>query len=118
MEFKLDIIKQPIYIKSYENNLINILNNNKIKTITPSGCIIFFDKIIENWNSENLNLIIDNKPEIIILATGNKLLSFNYSYLEVLYKSKIPFEVMTTINACRTYNLLASEHRAVALGFI
>ncbi len=135
MQFQQDCLDHPIYIKSYDPHLHQLtifcnkdINNNP-KAITKklhTSTIVLLDNIIENWqpscvqelNTSYITHILSFQPEIIILGIGEKLVPLDYTILEPLYRSKTPFEVMTTINACRTYNLLASEHRKVAAALI
>lgn len=135
MELQPENISQPIYIKSYnkETKTIEILytkninTNNKIlqENITTSS-IILFNKVIKNWLSSTNNLLTSHKineiisynPEIIIIGTGDSLVTLDYEILEPLYKNKVPFEIMDNTNCCRTYNLLANEHRNVAIGLV
>lgn len=129
MHFQQDLQDYPIHIKSYNHAPAEMViihkANNQLLTVNNS-IIVLFDNIIENWqpqNSqeitvENITAIIQLKPEIVLLGVGEKLLPLEYSVLEPFYKHKIPFEIMTTTNACRTYNILASEHRRVIAAMI
>ncbi len=131
MQFQSDSLDHPIYIKSYdpakpEMIVLSNLDNILAKHVLTKSAIIFFKNIIQDWEPQNLSEldvdhiknIINYKPEILILGIGEKLTTLDYRILEPLYLSKTPFEVMTTTNACRTYNLLASEHRQVAAALI
>ena len=134
MQLNSDSKHQPIYIKSYNPDQKEILihrNYNNLENICKynKSIIISFDKIIEFWGNNQINNykklsntdiqeIINYSPEIIIIGTGDNQVQLDYNVIEPLYKTKIPFEIMSTINACRTYNLLASENRKVTVGLI
>jgi uncharacterized protein len=128
MDFKPDYLDHPIYIKYYNQDLnqLAIYYQNNSSEVINTSTIILFDKVIYNWGPKDLvslttssiTQIISYNPEIIILGIGQKLVALAPEILAPLYQAKIPFEVMSTINACRTYNLLASEHRKVAAALI
>lgn len=131
MDFKAETIDQPIYIKNFNtikeslDKQLVILNNGTVQNYSTS-LLVLFDKIIESWNPNNISQltnqhikqILEYNPEIILIGTGDKLITIDYEVLEPLYNNRVPFEVMSTINACRTYNLLAGEHRNIAAGLI
>ena len=52
--------------------------------------------------------------ELLLLGTGNKYIRLENECVNFL-GSVIPFEVMTTISACRTFNIVAGEGRKVLL---
>ena len=131
MQFQSDNLDHPIYIKSYDSakpeiSILSKIHGVLTKHLLNKSAIIFFQEIIQDWEPQTLaelevkhiEKIVSYKPEILILGIGNKLTTLDYRILEPLYLSKTPFEVMTTTNACRTYNLLASEHRQVAAALI
>ncbi len=67
---------------------------------------------------EHLAWILENPPQVLLLGTGKRL-SFPDDDIRVLLAAKgIGFEVMDTGAACRTYNLLLAEGRAVAAALL
>ena len=52
-------------------------------------------------------------PEVVLLGTGERQCFPNPSLIAALASRRIGLEVMDTRAACRTYNVLASESRAV-----
>ena len=131
MQFQPDNLDHPISIRSFEPSrselcVVSKIDNKFNTKILNTSTIVLFDNIIENWapkqlsdlSSNHIQQILQYNPEILIFGVGDKLSPIAYPVLEPLYVNKIPFEVMTTINACRTYNLLASEHRKVAVALI
>ncbi len=63
---------------------------------------------------EILAPLIDGQPDVIILGTGEKQRFPDHELGMQLLNRGIGLEVMDTGAACRTYNVLASEGRAVA----
>lgn len=127
MQFQKDFRDHPFYIQSYNQEtpeIIIVKSTNNEKILINNNVLITFDELIINWrpqnihdlNSQDITEILNYKPEIVLIGTGKTLVQLDYAILAPLFKTKIPFELMTTINACRTYNLLASEHRKVLAG--
>ena len=56
--------------------------------------------------------------EIVILGTGLRQRFPAPQLLRPLMQARIGFEVMDLGSACRTYNLLVAEHRAVAAALL
>ena len=81
MEKKIDILEN-------ENNLFNDE---------------FFEKKIEEFDNKNY--------DFILFGTGKKIISLSSKILSSLYKKKIPHEVMNSISAFKTYNILLSQGR-------
>ena len=91
-----------------------------------SGSIIVAPNSLTVWNMPNisaltrdaLQLIIESRPEIILLGTGADLVFPDLAILQDVYKHKIGLEIMTTPAACRTYAALTSEGRNVVAALI
>ena len=84
--------------------------------------IVMADKLILDWqatdfaslNEAHFVLIIDLKPEVVLLGTGQKHQFLHPKIIQHLTANGIPLECMTTAAACRTFNILMSEGRNVA----
>ena len=84
--------------------------------------IVMADKLITDWSAAdffclteaNFAQIVELKPEVVLLGTGEKHQFLNLKLVQKLTKNGIPLECMTTAAACRTYNILMSEGRNVA----
>jgi uncharacterized protein len=62
--------------------------------------------------------LLELKPEIVILGTGDSLRFPHPSITRALAEAAVGFEAMDTKAACRTYNILMSEGRAVVAAII
>lgn len=60
----------------------------------------------------------EEKPEIILLGTGQHLRFPPQDCLSILQQQNIGYEVMDTAAACRTFNVLAAEGRDVILAIM
>ena len=63
---------------------------------------------------EHFTPLIEERPDVIILGTGERQQFPGHDVSMKLLSLGIGLEVMDTAAACRTYNVLASEGRAAA----
>ena len=63
---------------------------------------------------EHFSEILRYQPELVILGTGATLRLPSPEVYGALLGQRIGLEAMTTAAACRTYNLLAQDGRAIA----
>lgn len=83
--------------------------------------VICGDRIVPNWapggfaglSCDDFSLLLDLTPEVVIVGTGSQLRFPPHALLRPLIEAGIGFEIMDLAAACRTYNVLASEGRAV-----
>ena len=69
---------------------------------------------IHDLELNHLAKIIQDKPDLMIFGTGDKVIYPDFKLLEKLNQLGIGFEVMPIQALCRTYNFLASEDRKLA----
>jgi uncharacterized protein len=82
--------------------------------------------LTENWEpgnldeltSEHLEVLLDFKPELLLLGTGEKIRFPKPSITQILISKGIGVEVMDNGAACRTYNFLTSDERRVAVALL
>ena len=77
---------------------------------TPSA----FDEL----SASHFEEIVALRPELIVLGVGKRLRFPVAAALRPLIAAGIGHEVMDTAAACRTYNVLASEGRAVTAALL
>lgn len=118
-----------INLEAAELHGVQAYSDNKIKInniIYESSLIVSKEKIISDLAISNIsqldelhmNLLIQFKPEIIIIGHNNIGTLFPMRIQNQLSKEQIGIECMSIGAACRTYNVLLSEKRAVVAGFI
>lgn len=79
------------------------------------------DEPVQDWDAESfealtpahVRALLEFKPEIVILGTGDRLRFPPREIARVLADASVGFEVMDTKAACRTYNILMAEGRRV-----
>ena len=68
----------------------------------------------EPLRPEHFALVLEHKPELVVLGTGVDLRLPSPEVYGALLSQEIGLEAMTTAAACRTYNLLAQDGRSIA----
>lgn len=65
----------------------------------------------EELTAEHFEQIAALRPEVVIFGSGMRLRFVSPALLQPLMALRIGIETMDTAAACRTYNVLVSEHR-------
>jgi len=125
MKFSLESASDKNYIQSYGTDHIVIKSSQYSESHQfNSDLILSADKIItdHSFSSDgklaDSDILLFNKldTEVIIFVTNETLVSFLSPEIRVaLTKNNIGVECMPLGAACRTYNLLITEGREVAL---
>ncbi len=69
---------------------------------------------VESLTVDDLALLIETGPELILLGTGNQQLLPDRDLMFAMARRGIGLEVMDTPAAARTFNVLVAEGRSVA----
>jgi len=120
MKFTADSVSGNV-IRSYRPGEITVRDE-----ILRCNTIIARDRIISDWQPAAIAAmsiadfapVLDLQPEIILLGTGRKQRFPNIELLTSLLQSGIAIEVMETGAACRTFNVLLGERRAVVAALL
>ena len=91
-----------------------------------SSLIVRPDRLFPSWSAtdlhsltmDHLEWIRDDPPEILLLGTGERQSFPSRTLWRSLRAEPWGIEIMDTAAACRTYNLILSEGRAVAAALI
>ena len=73
---------------------------------------------VEELANEHFSPIIQLKPELVLIGTGDKLVFPPVETYAELIRQGVGVEIMDTGAACRTYNILSGESRHVVCGLI
>ncbi len=84
-----------------------------------SSCIVAAHHLVRDWpprsvetlNITHLAVLFDLRPEVVVLATGEKQKFPPVALRAEFATRKIGLEVMEIGAACRTYNVLVGEER-------
>ena len=90
------------------------------------SCIVRADRVVDDWRPQTLSqlqladleLIFALTPEIIVLGSGTRQRFPDSALMAAVLSRNIGFEVMDTGAACRTYNILVTEDRAVVAALL
>lgn len=119
-----------IHLESRDLHTIHSYSNEQLiiaGTIYKNSLIISKEQIISPWEihfvqdltEEILGPMVELKPEIIIIGHQQESLSrLPMNILQYLSRQRIGIECMSLGAACRTFNVLLSEHRNVIAGII
>jgi uncharacterized protein len=73
---------------------------------------------IDELSAEQMQTIVDQKPEVILLGTGEKQQFPDIEIIGYFAQLGLGLEVMNTGAACRTFNILVAEDRQVVAAII
>ena len=90
------------------------------------SCIISASGIDSNWPIRSIDELIDSKllplliehPKVILIGHTKTNSTVPMMTIQSLAKQQIGIEIMSIGAACRTFNVLLNEKRAVVLGLI
>ncbi len=102
-------------IHSYEPGVFKI--NEKFYTES----LLLGRHLLAGWPMKNiseltltsLKPLLAHQPDLILLGTGPSLIFPDHALLHFFYQQQVGFEVMDTLAACKTFNVLMSEDRNV-----
>ena len=117
LQIELENLSDENFISSYGENYIVIKNQKYIKNIIISELKIYENIKDEqfydyNYVKERINENKVGKNIFLLFGTGKKIEFLPNKILEFLVASKISYEVMTSISAIKTYNVLLSQGRS------
>jgi uncharacterized protein len=94
--------------------------------LVEHSVIVPWQGAIQPWGAASLaeltpahfERLVALKPELVIFGSGARLRFVPPALQRALIESRIGIETMDTAAACRTYNVLASEHRNVVAALL
>ena len=114
---------------SSHGNVIQSFTPGEIRLrdqIIHSNVIISHDQLLTDWNPPALDalsiadfqLALDLQPDIILFGTGRKQRFPSMALMTEIMRAGVAIEVMQTDAACRTFNVLIGEYRAVVAALL
>lgn len=121
MKMALDGAAGANLVKSYQPGEVQVRQQRFNRSV-----IVLPNEIISDWPADDPNAlsaadlrpIADKQPEVLILGTGDTQIFPEPGIFTTLIDLQIGFEVMDNAAACRTFNILLSEQRRVALALL
>ena len=86
--------------------------------ITPEEVRRWAPLSFDELQARHLELVVDLRPEVVILGTGMRLRFPPPDITARLQIRGIGVEIMATDAACRTFNILLAEQRRVAAALL
>ncbi len=114
---------------SASGNVIRSYSQGEIKIgadIIHNNVIVSQNQIILDWDPPAISELsiadfapaLELKPEIILFGTGARQQFPNIALLTEIMRSGTAIEIMETSAACRTFNILIGEFRAVVAALL
>ncbi|RLK50687.1 uncharacterized protein DFR31_0593 [Alkalispirillum mobile] len=121
MKISQDLGTASYRIRGYEPGEVRINQDAH-----QASLVLGLDALITDWGPGSLDeltaahmeTVLSLAPEVIILGTGETQRFPDREIMLPLLREGIGVEVMANDAACRTYNVLMSEDRRVALALI
>lgn len=111
-------------ISAYEDDHVVIH-----RTRHSGNLIVTADAVLPGWastasadpaslNKADIEYLLSLQPQLVIFGTGKRQRFGSPALLRPLIEARIGYEFMDLAAACRTYNILVAEGRAVALALL
>ena len=122
-----------IQLEATENTSIEAYSDHEVRInnqVYSHNLLVSRAGIITNWSIDSIDKLtpetldslmtksIDSQPEIILIGHNGLSKLPPPTTSDYLSKQRIALESMSIGAACRTYNVLLSEHRNIVLGII
>lgn len=118
MKFELDSSSDPLLVRSYGPDHLMVADRRITSPVVIAGSRVLTDLLpsrMAELGQSHLRALAALGAEIVILGTGARQIFLAPDLLATLESRGVGFETMDTAAACRSYNILRSEDRAVAL---
>ena len=118
MHFTEDKPSGNYIINKYDEFSVTINSEQFLSSVYLSPYKLIRDlpiKSHEDLSRESLQIILDLRPELVILGTGSKQIFPHPSIIGLFANYNIGLEIMNHSSACRTYTILSAEQRKVGM---
>ncbi len=108
-------------ITAYGLGYVSVNDQRITRSIVVTPDTLRLDWPPTSWDQlrrEHLLSLLDLNPEVLLLGSGAVHQTPSSRLLKTLAQMNMGIEIMTTDAACRTYNILLAEGRAVAAALI
>jgi uncharacterized protein len=120
MKFSLDRPATLNFVRAYSPGVLRIGEHEFSRSVLLSAesLVEWRPQQIGELTAADLEPVLALRPEVLLLGSGARQVFPAPALLAQLYAARLGFEVMDTGAACRTYNVLVAEGRAVAAALI
>ena len=121
MDITQDFADAKFIITGYKPGCV-LINNEPYQQsfiTSPESLITPWDVTnIKDLNETTLAHVFKDRPEIMIIGTGETLILPEPKIIALFARHQIGLETMNTSAACRTYGILIAEGRKATAGII
>lgn len=121
MKLHLHSSDQQYQINGVDSQAITINHQPYAQSLIVSDAALttdWFNGAWESMDAETLSAILQFKPEVVLLGTGDKQRFIHPKHTQAFLSQNIGIECMTTAAACRTFNILTAEGRKVVAALL
>lgn len=121
MKLHLHTSDQQYQINGVDNDAVIINRQRYEQSVIISEQALSTDWFQGSWealDAPSLAAILDFKPEVVLLGTGDKQRFIHPRQIQAFLSENIAVECMTTAAACRTFNILTAEGRKVVAALL
>lgn len=121
MKLHLHTSDQQYQINGVDNDAVIINRQRYEQSVIISEQALSIDWFQGPWealDAPSLAAILDFKPEVVLLGTGDKQRFIHPRQIQAFLAENIAVECMTTAAACRTFNILTAEGRKVVAALL
>jgi uncharacterized protein len=93
----------------------------RIENEIVEGALIISPEGLKSWAGlDDLNPLMGlaDQVDVVFIGMGADIAPLPKDIVAKFEEARVPFEVMNSASACRTYNILLSEERRVALAVL
>lgn len=121
MHFAKQDCDSDLLVRAYQEGQITVGSQHYRRSV-----ILTRERVLDDWRPQRYQELHDDdfqvlrnlQPEIVLLGTGPALRFPAPSLTALLLEAGIGVEVMDTAAACRTFNILLAEDRAVVAALL
>lgn len=121
MKLHLHTSEQQYQINGVDSDAVTINRQRHEQAVIVSEQALSTDWFQGAWealDAQALSAILDFKPEVVLLGTGDKQRFIHPKHIHSFLSGNIAVECMTTAAACRTFNILSAEGRKVVAALL
>ncbi len=121
MKLHLHTSEQQYQINGVDSDAVIINRQRYTQPVIVSEQALstdWFQGAWETLDAEQLAAILDFRPEVVLLGTGDKQRFIHPRHTQAFLSANIAVECMTTAAACRTFNILTAEGRKVVAALL
>ncbi|KRE99497.1 hypothetical protein ASG87_13895 [Frateuria sp. Soil773] len=121
MDLSLDRPGEYLFVRRVDERAITVVDRELTRSF-----LLAPDRLVEDWpvgdagmlDAGHVEAILALQPELVLLGTGPRQVFPAAAFMAGFLRKGIGVEAMNNAAAARTYDLLASEGRRVAVAFI